>query len=177
MVQLEHVRMQLRAIGRCAMVGTLIGLTTAQSFAAGATASSQPATQPETNAVSATQTIAAAPTANLPLVASDNTSSDASALPEAPAATEETASVTKPIDIRAVMDDTAQNTQNLQPATTQPKPHQVHPAWLVLSAIGGLGMWIGAEGLTRGTRGKPLAGAFLGAGAGLTGLGLYLTFK
>jgi hypothetical protein len=174
MVQLETVGLKLRAIGRCAMVGSLIGLTTVQAFAASAPAIPQPATQPETTAVTgniAMQAIATAPTANLPLVA------DAGALPEAPGTTEEQASVAKPLDIRAVMDDSAQNTQNLQPATTQQKPHQVHPAWLVLSAIGGLGMWMGAEGLTHGTRGKPLAGAFLGVGAGLTGLGLYLTFK
>ena len=168
MIQRETVVTQLGAMGRCAMVGTLIGLMTTQAFAAGV-----PVAQPETTSITNNESaIAANATANLPLVAADVT-----ALPDAPNAPEEQASVTKPLDIRAVMDDAAQNTQNLRPAATQQKPHQAHPAWLVLSAIGALGVWIGAEGLTRGTKDHGLAAGFLGAGAGLTGLGLYLTFK
>jgi hypothetical protein len=174
MLQRETVGVQLRAIGRCAMVGTLIGLTTVQAFAAGAPAPMQPET---TSTANNSQEIAVNATANMPLAATETTTPDAVALPEAPSAPQETASVAKPIDIKAMMDDAPQNTQNVQPAATQQKPHQVHPAWLVLSAIGGLGLWMGAEGLAHGTRGKPLAAAFVGGGAGLTGLGLYLTFK
>jgi hypothetical protein len=169
MIQRETVVAQLGAMGRCAMVGTLIGLMTTQAFAAGV-----PAAAPETTSITNNESaIAANATANLPLAAAD-----ATALPAAPSAPEEQASVTKPLDIRAVMDDAAQNTQNLQPAATQQKQHQAHPGWLVLSAIGAIGVWMGAEGLANGSkRSTPVAGAFLGVGAGLTGLGLYLTFK
>ena len=169
MIQRETVVTQLGAMGRCAMVGTLIGLMATQAFAAGV-----PVAAPETTSITNNESaIAANTTANLPLAAAD-----ATALPDAPSAPEEQASVTKPLDVRAVMDDAAQNTQNLQPAATQQKPHQAHPGWLVVSAIGALGVWMGAEGLANGNkRSGTVAGAFLGVGAGLTGLGLYLTFK
>jgi len=118
---------------------------------------------------------ASATLANLSSIASDKM--DASALPEAPSAPAEQASVNKPLDIRAMMDDAAQNTQNLQPATSE-KKHQIHPGWLALSAVGAVGATIGAMGLSaKSTKGRPIAGAFVGVGAGLTGLGLYLTFK
>jgi hypothetical protein len=180
MVQREKFIAQLRTVGRCAMVGTLIGLMTTQGFAAGAPTATQPATQPETIPVAgnaSTQAIETTQPSNLPLAAAESEATGANGLPEAPGAQQETASVARPIDIKAVMDDAAQNTQNVQPAATQQKPHQVHPAWLVLSAIGGLGMYIGAVGLTKGDKNKGLAAGFLGVGAGLTGLGLYLTFK
>lgn len=104
---------------------------------------------------------------------------ETSALPEAPNTPEEQASVVRPLDIKAIMDDAAQNTQNLQPtASTTASKHQIHPGWLALSAVGALGATIGAMGLSKGsTKGKPVAAGFIGVGAGLTGLGLYLTFK
>ena len=44
----EHVGTQLRTFGRCAMMGTLIGLMTTQAFAASApVVTSQPAPAPE----------------------------------------------------------------------------------------------------------------------------------
>jgi hypothetical protein len=174
----KQIGTQLRTVGRCAMMGTLIGLMTTQAFAAGAPAvTSDPAAAPETVPVAnnaSMQAIDTTPTANLPLVVTDN-STDATALPQAPNAPEEEASVTKPLDLRAMMDDAAQNTQNLQPAAVQQK-HQVHPGWLALTVVGAFGMFIGAKGLT-GTKDKGLAAGFLGGGAGLAGLGLYLTFK
>lgn len=182
MIQLhEHVGARLRTFGRCAMMGSLIGLMTTQAFAASAPmVTSQPTATPETTTAStdATQAIATAPTTNLQLTTADNSQTVDAAVPEAPIAPEEQASVTKPIDIRAVMDDAAQNTQNLQSTTTQQKQHHIHPGWLAVTAIG-VGMFaFGIIPLTASsTRGKPIAGAFVGVGAGLSGLGLYLTFK
>ena len=178
----EQVGTQLRKFGRCAMMGTLIGLMTTQAFAASAPAvTSQPAAAPETTSTASdvsTQAIATAPTVNLQLTAADNATTADTALPDAPNAPEERASLTKPLDIKAIMGDAGQNTQNLQSTTTQQKQHQAHPAWLVLSAIGAIGVWMGAEGLANGNKKSgPVAGAFLDVGAGLTGLGLYLTFK
>lgn len=178
----EQVGTQLRTFGRCAMMGALIGLMTTQAFAASAPAvTPQPATLPETSSVTSNvsaQSIDTTPTANLPLVATESSMTDATALPEAPNAPQEQASVTKPLDIKAIMADAGQSTQNLQSATTTQQRHQAQPAWLVLTAIGALGMTFGGFGLAKAdTRGKPIAGAFLGVGAGLAGLGLYLTFK
>ena len=58
------------------------------------------------------------------LTVADEAKTADTALPEAPNAPEEQASVVKPLDIKAIMDDAAQNTQNLQPTTTE-KKHQV----------------------------------------------------
>lgn len=178
---LEQGGTQLRTFGRCAMVGALIGMMTMQAFAASAPAvPSQPAMAPETTSVvsnPATQAITTASTENLQLAVADDARAAETALPAAPSAPEEQASLTRPIDIRAVMDDAAQNTQNLQPATTQQK-HQTHPGWLALTAVGALAFTIGIIPLTKSTtRGKPVAAGFVGVGAGLAGLGLYLTFK
>ena len=118
-----------------------------------------------------------APAANPASAVSDNLKMDGSALPEAPSAPAETASVAKPLDIKAMMDDAAQATQNLQPTATE-KKHQTHPGWLALTVVGALGATIGAMGLSKAsTQGKPVAAGFVGVGAGLAGLGLYLTFK
>jgi hypothetical protein len=178
--QHEHVGTQLRTFGRCAMMGTLIGLMTTQAFAASAPAvTSEPTAAPETTSVAnnlSTQLIATSPTANLQMTVADDARPADIALPEAPSAPEEQASVTKPLNIKAIMDDAAPVPQNLQSTTTQQK-HQVHPGWLVLTAVGALGVIIGAQGFAAGSRGKPIAGAFVGVGAGLAGLGLYLTFK
>lgn len=177
----EQVGTQLRTFGRCAMMGALIGLMTTQAFAASApVVTSEPAAAPET-ATSAnnnsTQAIAAEPTSNFQMTVADDAKIADTALPEAPSAPEEQASVVKPIDIKAIMDDAAQAPQNLQ-STTRTQKHQIHPGWLAVTAIG-VGLFaFGIIPLTSSTtRGKPIAGAFVGVGAGLTGLGLYLTFK
>jgi hypothetical protein len=178
----EQVGTQLRTFGRCAMMGTLIGLMTTQAFAASApVVTSQPA-GPETTATSnndAPQAIAMEPTANLQVTATDNAKIEDGAVPETPSAPEEQASVTKPLNIRAIMDDAAQNTQNLQPTTATQKQHQIHPGWLALTAVGGASIafatLIFAKG--HGSNVGPVGGTFMGVGAGLAGLGLYLTFK
>ncbi len=177
----EQVGTQLRTFGRCAMMGSLIGLMTTQAFAASAPAvTSQPAVAPETTTVASNtseQVIATSPTEIMQLTAADNATTADAALPDAPGAPEELASVTKPLDIKAIMGDAAQSAQNLQSTTTQQK-HQAHPGWLALTAVGALVFAIGIVPLTDSTtRGKPIAGAFVGVGAGLAGLGLYLTFK
>jgi hypothetical protein len=104
---------------------------TTQAFAASAPAvPSQPAAAPETTTVSSnisTQEIAMAPTANLQLTVDNATIADA-ALPGAPNAPEEQASVTKPLDIKAIMGDAGQSAQNLQSTTTTQQKHQAQPA-------------------------------------------------
>ncbi|HTY83364.1 MAG TPA: hypothetical protein VMB19_04050 [Silvibacterium sp.] len=180
----EQVGTQLRTFGRCAMMGTLIGLMTTQAFAASApAATSEPAAAPETTAIStndSTQTIATAPTANLQLTAATNATTDDTAIPETPSAPEQQANVTEPIDIKAVMDDAAQNTQNLQSTrTTAEKQHQIHPGWLALTAVGGAGIAFATLIFTKGhgSNVAPVGGTIMGVSAGLAGLGLFLTFK
>ena len=179
----EQVGTQLRTFGRCAMMGTLIGLMTTQVFAASAPAvTSEPAAVPETTSVTtnaSAQTIATAPTANLQLTAT-NAITDDTAIPETPGAPEQRASVTKPLDIKAIMDDAAQNTQDLQSTrTTAEKQHQIHPGWLALTAVGGAGIAFATLIFTKGhgPNVAPVGGTIMGVSAGLAGLGLFLTFK
>jgi len=178
MFQLHITGAQLRAIVRCAMVGTLAGLLTTQSVAQGApSAAQQPQNRPQTVAVPdspQTTEIEVVPTANISLHVADSAQQDTGALPEAPTAQRETAAVLMPPDLKEMMDD-AQNAQNAQPTTPQQK-RKIHPGWFALSAVGSLAMAMGAYGLT-GTKGKALAASFLGVGGGLTGLSLYFAFK
>jgi len=197
MGKLHTVGAQVCGIGRCAMVGILVGMLAGQAVAQGAPAeTAQPSSQqnagdraatvqtpaasdpaPAQAANSNTQMIKAEPMADWQSATPQNAKTPGNALPEAPGATEEQASVVKPIDVKAIMDDAAQNTQSLQPTATKQK-HQIHPGWLTLTAIGALAFTIGIVPLTRSTtKGKGVAAGYVGVGAGLAGLGLYLTFK
>lgn len=95
-------------------------------------------------------------------------------LPDAPAATSESASLNVPVDLKGMMDDSAQ-AQNLQLTTTQQK-QKIHPGWLALSVVGIGAALIGGVGLT-GTKNKGLAAGLLASGAALTAGGFYLTFR
>ena len=142
------------------------------------TAAETQAQGPIPSGTSESQSTASAQTQPAATAVPASNAAESSSWPEAPQMTQEQASVTKPIDIKAIMDDAAPSAQNLQPTTTQVKQHQTHPGWLVLSAVGALGATIGAIGLSKAsTRGRGVAAGFVGVGAGLTGLGLYLTFK
>ena len=96
-------------------------------------------------------------------------------LPDAPAATSESASLNVPVDLKGMMDDSAQAAQNLQPTTTEQK-QKIHPGWLALSVVGIGAALIGGVGLT-GTKNKGLAAGFLASGAALTAGGFYFTFR
>jgi hypothetical protein len=181
MIQLhEKVGAQLRTVGRCAMVGTLIGMMTSmQAFAASAPAmTSQPAAAPETTSVTdnvSTQAIAIAPTANLPLAAT-NDMTYANALPEAPSVAEESASVKMPANMKAMMDDAAQQSQALTPKTTQ--KHTVNGGWLTLGIVGSAVMAFGIMGyaISTKTKGDIAATCFFVPGAAGAGFGFYNAF-
>ncbi len=126
------------------------------------------------------QPAAAAPVAQAAPQAGTESSApvQASGLPEAPNASSESASVAAPLDLRAIMDDqaqTAEASQNVQPAT-QKKEHHAHPGLIVGGAVClAFGSFVFAKG--HGRLVPPVGGTFVAAGAGLAGLGLYLTFK
>jgi hypothetical protein len=184
MVQLETVGVQLRAIGRCAMVGTLIGLTTAQAFAASApTSTQQSAAKPDTVSVTDNAlTLQSAPAANLPLTAANSTNSEASALPDAPGVAADTASVKMPADLKAMMDDAAQNAQNLQPAQSSNNKKIQRPGMLVLGIAGVAPTVLGIMILSLKVGPKAtgyrdgLGAAFLAPGAVMMGTGFYFAF-
>jgi hypothetical protein len=187
MIQLhKQVGAQLRAMGRCAMVGTLIGLMTTQAFAAGAPAvAPQPAAMPETTSVTSnvsTQAIDTTPTANLSLVAEDNAAAEPNALPEAPNVQGESASLKMPPDLRAMMDDAAQQSQSLQPASSTNNKKIQRPGMLVLGIAGVplailgvmiLSLKVGPK--EAGAR-DGLGAAFLAPGAAMAGFGFYFAF-
>ena len=123
MTQLHKVGAQLSAIGRCAFVGMLVGMLATQAVAEGAaTVSQQSPAKPETSSVpsgSQTEQINLAATVNLPLAAQDSVAVDVNALPDAPmesTGTSDSASLAMPPDLKAMMDDAKQNSQNLQSA-------------------------------------------------------------
>jgi len=184
MTQLHTVGAQLRAIGRCAVVGMLVGMLATQAVAEGAAAASpQTPAKPETTSApsnSLTQTINPVPTANLPLVSQDSASADLNALPEAPTAppaTTDSASLTMPPELKAMMDDASQSSQNLQPAATT-KPHGVQrPGMLTMGIIGIPLAALGAYAYARAPRNKPYATILFAPGAAMMGFGFYYAFK
>jgi hypothetical protein len=177
---------QLRAFGRCAMVGTLIGLMTTQAFAAGAPAMpSQRGALPETTAVAntaASQSIETSPIANLPLAAAESTHYDATALPEEPIVQYESASVKMPADLKAMMDDAAQTSQNLQSTSSTSDKKIQRPGMLVLGIAGVplavLGVMILSLSVGPKETGAKdgLGAAFLAPGAVMMGTGFYFAF-
>ena len=115
------------------------------------------------------QSTAALPPANVQIVQAD------APQPSAPTSQTESASLNTPINLKALMDQAAQPSQNVQSTAAEQK-RQIHPGWLALAAVGLLGAAIGAGGL-RGTTDRGLAAGFLVGGLGVAGLSFYLTFK
>ncbi|MGO8935434.1 MAG: hypothetical protein ACLQDA_17140 [Terracidiphilus sp.] len=189
MNQLHTVVARLGAVGRCALVGVLVGMLATQSVAEGATTVTPKTTaKPETTSVpsgSQTEQINLAATSNLPLAAEDNATADANALPDAPAApagTSDSASLTMPPALKAMMDDAQQNAQSLQspPAT---KSHGLQrPGMLIMGIVGiPLALLGGSILAIRGTKDEGLkVGVGVGLlvpGAAMSGLGFYYAFK
>ena len=143
MTQLHTVGARLGAIGRCALVGMLVGMLATQAVAEGAaTVSPQTPAKPETASVpsGSSEQINLATTANLPLTSQDNSNADLNALPDAPttapAGTSDSASLTMPPELKAMMDDARKNSQNLQPAPAT-KSHGIQrPGMLMMGIVG-----------------------------------------
>ncbi len=189
MNQLHTVGAQLGAIGRCALVGVLVGMLATQAVAEGAaTVSQQSPAKPETTSVpsgSQTEQLSLATTTNLPLAAQDGTTADVNALPDAPtvpAGTSDSASLNMPPELKAMMDDAQQNAQNLQSAPAT-KPHGIQrPGMLVMGIIGipllGFGTYVMTRSVSKDAGLKNAFGAiFLVPGAAMSGFGFYFAFK
>jgi hypothetical protein len=191
MTQLHKVGARLGAISRCAFVGMLVGMLATQAVAEGAPiTNSQSPAKPETSSVpngSQMEQINLATTVNFPLAAQDNAAADVNALPDAPmepAGTSESSSLNMPPELKAMMDDAKQNSQNLESAPAA-KPHGVQrPGMLVMGIAGipllGLGaLFYSAAAGGNKTSGKAVvAGSiFFVPGALMSGFGFYLAFK
>jgi hypothetical protein len=189
MIQLRKVGAWLGAVGRCALVGMLVGMLATQAVAEGATpVSSQSPAKPETTSVpnnSQIDQINLTTTANLPLVTQNNAAADVNALPDAPmesAGTGESSSLTMPPELKAMMDDAKQNSQNLEPAAAN-KPHGLkRPGMLILGIVGipiavmGGGI-LAIKGTEREGLRITLGTSFLVGGAAMTGFGFYFAYK
>jgi hypothetical protein len=190
MTGLRIVGARLGAVGRGALVGMLVGMLATQGVAEGATVMSpQSPAKPETASVpngSQTEQINLEATANFPLAAQDSAAADVNALPNAPTApagTSESSSVTMPPELKAMMDDAKQNSQNLQSAPAA-KPHGVQqPGMLVLGIAGlpllGLGslFYVAAAGKKNAGPAVAVGSVFFVPGALMSGFGFYFAFK
>jgi hypothetical protein len=190
MTQLHMVGARLIAIGRCALVGMLVGMLATQAVAEGATAvSPQTSAKPETASVpsgSELEQIQLVGTTNLPLAAQNNFDAAINALPDAPMesmGTSESSSLTMPPELKAMMDDAKQNSQNLQSAPAA-KPHGVQqPGMLVLGIAGlpllGLGslFYVAAAGKKNAGPAVAVGSVFFVPGALMSGFGFYFAFK
>jgi hypothetical protein len=191
MTQLHKVGARISAIGRGALVGMLVGMLATQAVAEGAPISnSQSQVKPETTSGpsgSQTEQINLATTVNLPLATQDNAATDVNALPDAPmepAGAGESSSLTMPPELKAMMDDAKQNSQNLQSAPAA-KPHGVQrPGMLVIGIAGiplmGLGALFyaaAAGGNKNGGKAAAVGSIFFVPGALMSGFGFYLAFK
>jgi hypothetical protein len=194
MTQLHAVAVRLGAIGRCALVGVLVGMLATQAVAEGAaTVSQQTPAKPETTIVPnelQTDQINFAAMANLPLLAQDNSNQDnfdaaINALPDAPTApagTSESSSLTMPPELKAMMDDAKQNSQNLQSAPAGKSHGLQRPGMLIMGIVGiPLALLGGALLAADGKKDVGLrVGVSLGLlvpGAAMTGFGFYYAFK
>lgn len=191
MNRLRKFGAQLSVIGRCALVGMLVGMLATQAVAEGATVvSPQSPAKPETANVpsgSQTEQISLATTANLPLGPRDNVDADMNAMPDAPTAqtgTSDSSSLTMPPDLKAMMDDASQNSQSIQPAPAT-KPHGVQRPGMLMMGIAGLPLlglgalfYVAAAGAHKNAAAGVVVGSvFFVPGALMSGFGFYYAFK
>jgi hypothetical protein len=189
MIQQHKVGARLSVIGRGAFVGMLVGMLATQAVAEGApiTNSQSPAKPATTSVPSSSQIeqINLATTVNLPLATQDSATADVNALPDAPMESAgESSSLTMPPELKAMMDDAKQNSQNLQSAPAA-KPHGVQrPGMLVIGIAGiplmGLGALFysaAAGGNKNGGKAVAVGSIFFVPGALMSGFGFYLAFK
>ncbi|MGO9323263.1 MAG: hypothetical protein ACLP07_01770 [Terracidiphilus sp.] len=189
MTRLHTVGARLGAIGRCALVGMLVGMLATQAVAEGAAiVSPQTPAKPETASVpsGSPEQINLATTANLPLTSEDNSGTDLNALPDAPTApagTSDSASLAMPPELKAMMDDASKNSQNLQPAPAT-KPHGIQrPGMLTMGIIGlpflafGSLFYVAAAGSKNAAAAVGVGSIFFVPGALMSGIGFHYAFK
>jgi hypothetical protein len=189
MNKLQAIRAQIRGIGRSALVGTMVGILAAQSFAAtGPSMVSQPSTVSDATAAPSMIRPANAnttPATNLSNDSAAATSSsnalDLNALPQAPAPVE-TASASEKPAFDPIISQAAQDGQSLTSTSTKPKSHGVvRPGFLVLGIAGaaaaGLGAYIFSIKTSATGERDALGTMFLAPGAAAAGLGFYFAFK
>ena len=187
MTQLRKVGARISAISRCAFVGMLVGMLATQAVAEGAaTASQQSPAKPETTSVPSgpqTEQINLATTVNLPLTAQDSATADVNALPDAPmesTETSESSSLTMPPEMKAMMDDAKQNSQNLQSAPATKHGLQ-RPGMLIMGIVGipiaFIGVGIYSINTKETAKKIGLGTAFFAPGAAMSGFGFYFAFK
>lgn len=193
MNRLQKVGAQLNAIGRCALVGTLVGMLAGQAVAQSPTAANSQA--PATPETKTTQTIdtantqptrtSPAPAATLPAAPRGDTTADPNALPEAPASapvTADSASINMPPDLKAMMDDAKANAQNLTSTQPTQKKGVQRPGMLVMGIAGipliVLGTMIYSLNVASSKTGTKVAlgSAFMAPGVAMSGLGFYFAF-
>ena len=162
MNKLHAVPAQLRQIGRCAFVGTLVALMAAQAVAQSAPT---PTLQP--SAIPVTAPSAAPEATPTPAV-----------LPDAPS-TVETASLTTPPKLNLMLPEPAQSSQSLQTPATKSE-HKVKPGWLVLGVVGAAAMTMGvliySINTTQTTKKAEVGTIFFAPGAAAAGFGFYYGF-
>ncbi len=193
MIRLHRVGAQLNAIGRCALVGTLVGMLATEAVAQSPAAANAQApatpetatTQPVTTASTQPASTTPAPTATLPVTKQDKAIANTDALPEAPvaaSATTDSASINMPPDLKAMMDDAQQNGQNLTSTQPTQKKGVQRPGMLVLGIAGVpliiLGTMILSLNVVSSKTGEKVAlgSAFMAPGAAMSGLGFYFAF-
>jgi len=189
MNRLLTVGARLGAIGRCALVGMLVGVLATQAVAEGAaTVSPQTPAKPETTSVPSgtPEQINLATTVNLSLTSQDNSGADVSALPDAPTApsgSSDSASLTMPPELKAMMDDASKNSQSLQPAPAS-KPHGVQqPGMLTIGILGlpfmalGALFYVAAPGSKNAGAAVGVGSIFFVPGALMSGFGFHYAFK
>ncbi len=189
MKRLQAVGARFGAIGRCALVGMLVGMLATQAVAEGAaTVSPQTPAKPETTSVPSVtpEQINLATTANLPLRSQNGSDADLNALPDAPTTappgTSDSASLTMPPELKAMMDDASKNSQNLQSAPATKSHGLQRPGMLVMGIIGiplvGFGTYVMTRSVSKNSGLKNAFGAaFLVPGAAMVGLGFTFAFK
>jgi len=110
MEKLHAVRAQVRGISRAALVGTLVGLISAQAFASGLTETVNAPSQTKTTNMALPTVIA-----DTPAGSSSSNALDASLLPSAP----EVAKLVPPAPLDPMVADAAQSEQALHPLTSR----------------------------------------------------------
>lgn len=177
MENLYAVRAQIRAIGRSALVGTLIGVVSMQAFANGLNDTVKTADRPSNTTATVVQPAQSTPAASSrsSLNGSSSSAVDLSALPSAP----EVAKVEASAPIDPMVADAAQQGQSFAPPQSSNKKLQ-RPGMLVLGIAGLPLIAMGAMFYslnTKNTSGKIEVGSiFMVPGAAMSGLGFYYAF-
>jgi hypothetical protein len=176
MEKLHAMRAPVRAIGRCALVGTLAGLLSTQAFASGLNEAIK--TPDQSNPANSTTTGASAitPAAKAPLNFSSTNPLDVNELPPAP----EVAKSEAPAPIDPMVAAAAQDGQALTSVPRSSTKKVQRPGMLILGIAGLAPMALGAFFYSYPTKNTGLKAAygsmFFVPGAAMSGLGFYFAF-